>query len=190
MVSKMINKIYKDTEYKMDKCLEIFKKHISKIHTGRASPNLLAGIYIDYYGSTVPLHQLANLVTEDAQTIAVTLFDRSLLPVVNKAIMSSNLGVNPFLSETVIRIKFPLLTEERRLHLVKVVRVAAEHGRVSIRNVRRDANEKIKLLLKDKLIREDDEHSAEIKIQKLTAVCIKNLDNILTLKEQELIKIK
>lgn len=184
----MINQIKKDAETRMDKCVDAFKNHISKIRTGRASPSILDGIQVEYYGSATPLRQLASVVAEDARTLAITVFDRSLSPAVEKAIMASDLGLNPSSAGTVIRVPLPALTEERRRDLTKVVRAEAEQGRVSIRNVRRDANEKIKALLKDKAISEDDERRSQDDIQKMTDVYIKKVDVALTEKEAELME--
>ncbi|MGM3173911.1 ribosome recycling factor [Dickeya lacustris] len=182
----MINDIRKDAETRMDKCVDAFKNQISKIRTGRASPSLLDGIYVEYYGSATPLRQLANVVVEDARTLAVTVFDRTMGPAVEKAIMASDLGLNPMSAGTVIRVPLPPLTEERRKDLIKVVRGEAEQGRVSVRNVRRDANDKLKALLKDKTISEDDERRAQDDVQKLTDNFIKKIDTSLAEKEKEL----
>ncbi|MDR0806140.1 MAG: ribosome recycling factor [Enterobacteriaceae bacterium] len=182
----MINEIRKDAQSRMEKCVEMFKTHISKIRTGRAHPSLLDGIQVEYYGSATPLRQLANVVAEDSRTLAISVFDRSLSPAVEKAIMSADLGLNPSSAGTVIRVPLPPLTEERRKDLTKVVRNEAEQGRVSIRNVRRDANDKVKALLKDKEISEDDDRKSQDDIQKLTDIYIKKVDEALKEKEDEL----
>ncbi|GKX55334.1 ribosome-recycling factor [Leminorella grimontii] len=182
----MINEIKKDAKERMEKCVDMFKTHISKVRTGRAHPSLLDGIMVEYYGSATPLRQLANVVTEDSRTLAITVFDRSLSPAVEKAIMASDLGLNPSSAGTTIRVPLPPLTEERRKDLTKVVRNEAEQGRVSVRNVRRDANDKIKALLKDKEIGEDEERKAQDEIQKLTDGYIKKIDESLAEKEAEL----
>nr|WP_208759837.1 MULTISPECIES: ribosome recycling factor [Yersinia] len=170
----------------MEKCLEAFQNHISKIRTGRASPSILDGIQVEYYGTATPLRQLANIVVEDSRTLALTVFDRSLSAAVEKAIMTSDLGLNPSSAGTVIRVPLPALTEERRKDLIKVVRAEAEQGRVSIRNVRRDANEKVKALLKDKEISEDEDRRSQDEVQKLTDAFIKKVDAALAAKEAEL----
>nr|WP_246743173.1 ribosome recycling factor [Dickeya oryzae] len=185
-VHNVINEIRKDAETRMDKCVEAFKNQISKVRTGRASPNLLDGIHVEYYGSATPLRQLANIVVEDSRTLAVTVFDRTLGPAVEKAIMASDLGLNPMSAGTVIRVPLPPLTEERRKDLIKVVRGEAEQGRVSVRNVRRDANDKLKAQLKDKTISEDEERRAQDDVQKLTDGFIKKIDAALAEKEKEL----
>lgn len=182
----MINDIKKDAKERMEKCVETFKTHISKVRTGRAHPSLLDGIQVEYYGAATPLNQLASIVTEDTRTLAISVFDRSLTPAVEKAIMASDLGLNPSSSGTVIRVPLPALTEERRKDLTKVVRNEAEQGRVSVRNVRRDANDKIKALLKDKEIGEDEERKSQDEIQKLTDGYIKKIDESLAEKEAEL----
>ena len=184
----MINEIRKDAETRMEKCVEAFKNHISKIRTGRASPSILDGIMVDYYGSSTPLRQLASVTVEDSRTLKINVFDRSLGPAVEKAIMASDLGLNPSSAGTDIRVPLPPLTEERRKDLIKIVRGEAEQGRVSVRNVRRDANDKVKALLKDKEISEDDERRAQDEIQKMTDASIKKVDAALTEKETELME--
>ncbi|WP_041525898.1 ribosome recycling factor [Pantoea sp. At-9b] len=184
----MINEIKKDAETRMDKCVEAFKNTISKVRTGRASPSLLDGIVVEYYGTPTPLRQLASVTVEDSRTLKINVFDRSLGPAVEKAIMASDLGLNPSSAGSDIRVPLPPLTEERRKDLIKIVRGEAEQGRVSVRNVRRDANDKIKALLKDKEISEDDERRAQDEIQKMTDVRIKNVDAALAEKEKELME--
>ncbi|MGR3806344.1 ribosome recycling factor [Pasteurella testudinis DSM 23072] len=184
----MINEIKQDTEQRMEKSIEAFKTQISKIRTGRAHPSLLDGIQVEYYGAATPLRQLANVVAEDARTLAVSVFDRSLIQAVEKAIMSSDLGLNPSSAGTTIRVPLPALTEERRRDLTKIVRAEAEQGRVAVRNIRRDANDQIKALLKDKEISEDDERKAQDVIQKLTDAFVKKVDDALADKEKELME--
>lgn len=184
----MINDIKQDAQTRMDKSVEAFKSHISKIRTGRAHPSLLDGIQVEYYGSATPLRQLANVVAEDSRTLAISVFDRSLGPAVEKAIMASDLGLNPSSAGTVIRVPLPPLTEERRKDLIKLVRGEAENARVSVRNIRRDANDKLKALLKDKEISEDEDRKAQDEIQKLTDAVIKKVDAVLAEKEQELME--
>lgn len=153
------------------------------MRTGRASPSLLDGIMVDYYGAATPLRQLANVTVEDARTLAISVFDRSMSPAIEKAIMASDLGLNPSSAGTVIRVPLPPLTEERRKDLIKVVRAEAEQGRIAVRNVRRDANDKVKALLKDKEISEDDERRSQDDIQKLTDGYIKKVDEALAQKK-------
>nr|WP_304362699.1 ribosome recycling factor [Gilliamella apicola] len=184
----MLNEIQKEAQTRMEKSIDAFQNHISKVRTGRASPSLLDGIMVEYYGSPTPLRQLANIVAEDARTLAITVFDKSLTPAIEKAILTSDLGLNPASAGTVIRVPLPPLTEERRRDLTKIVRNEAEQGRVSIRNIRRDANDQIKALLKDKEISEDDERKAQDLIQKATDAAIKKLDTVLADKEKELME--
>nr|WP_304364044.1 ribosome recycling factor [Gilliamella apicola] len=184
----MLNEIQKEAQTRMEKSIDAFQNHISKVRTGRASPSLLDGIMVEYYGSPTPLRQLANIVAEDARTLAITVFDKSLTPLIEKAILTSDLGLNPASAGTVIRVPLPPLTEERRRDLTKIVRNEAEQGRVSIRNIRRDANDQIKALLKDKEISEDDERKAQDLIQKTTDAAIKKLDTVLADKEKELME--
>jgi ribosome recycling factor len=182
----VINEIRKDADTRMSKCVEAFKNNISKIRTGRAQPSILDGIHVDYYGSSTPLRQLASVVAEDAHTLAVTVFDRSVSAAVEKAIMASDLGLNPMSAGSVIRVPLPPLTEERRKDMIKIVRGEAEQGRVSVRNVRRDANDKVKALLKDKEISEDEDRRSQDDIQKMTDTYIKAVDKALADKEAEL----
>ena len=184
----MLNEIQKDAQDRMEKSLEAFQNHIAKVRTGRASPSLLDGIMVEYYGSATPLRQLANIVAEDSRTLAITVFDKSLAPAVEKAIMASDLGLNPASAGTVIRVPLPPLTEERRRDLTKIVRGEAEQGRVSIRNIRRDDNDQIKALLKDKEISEDEERKSQDVVQKITDAMIKKLDLVLAEKEKELME--
>lgn len=182
----MIDQIKKDTQERMEKSLETLKNHISKIRTGRAQPSLLDGIQVEYYGSATPLRQLANVVAEDARTLAISVFDRSLISAVEKAILTSDLGLNPSSAGTTIRVPLPPLTEERRRDLIKIVKGEGEQGKVAVRNIRRDANDKIKALLKDKAISEDEERKAQDEIQKITDSFVKKVDEVLADKEKEL----
>ncbi|HEY5715467.1 MAG TPA: ribosome recycling factor, partial [Psychromonas sp.] len=168
---------------------EAFKSQLAKIRTGRAHPSLLDGIMVPYYGSNTPLRQVSNVSTEDARTLTVTVFDASLIQAVEKAIMGSNLGLNPMSAGTVIRIPLPPLTEERRRDLIKVVRGEAENSRIAIRNIRRDANGDLKTLEKDKDISEDEQRAGEDLIQKVTNDYIKQIDDLLAVKEKELLEV-
>ncbi len=183
----MINEIKKDTQVRMEKSLETFKGHIAKVRTGRAQPSLLDGIQVEYYGSPTPLRQLANVVAEDARTLAVTVFDRSMIAAVEKAILTSDLGLNPASAGATIRVPLPPLTEERRRDLIKIVKGEAEQGKIAVRNIRRDANEQVKALLKDKEISEDEERKAQDEIQKITDQFVKKVDEVLAEKEKELL---
>ena len=183
----MISDIRKDAEVRMDKCVEAFKTQISKIRTGRASPSLLDGIVVEYYGTPTPLRQLASVTVEDSRTLKINVFDRSMSPAVEKAIMASDLGLNPNSAGSDIRVP-PPLTEERRKDLTKIVRGEAEQARVAVRNVRRDANDKVKALLKDKEISEDDDRRSQDDVQKLTDAAIKKIEAALADKEAELMQ--
>ncbi len=187
-IRNVINDIRKDAEVRMEKCVEAFKNQISKIRTGRASPSLLDGIMVEYYGSPTPLRQLASVTVEDTRTLKINVFDRSMGPAVEKAIMASDLGLNPSSAGTDIRVPLPPLTEERRKDLIKIVRGEAEQARVSVRNVRRDANDKVKALLKEKEISEDEDRRSQDDVQKLTDAAIKKVDAALAEKETELMQ--
>ncbi|MDE4016871.1 ribosome recycling factor [Glaesserella parasuis] len=182
----MINEIKKDTQERMEKSLEALKGHISKIRTGRAQPSLLDAIQVEYYGSATPLRQLANVVAEDARTLAVTVFDRSLISAVEKAILTSDLGLNPSSAGTTIRVPLPPLTEERRRYLFIIVNGEEEQGRISMRNIHRFAKDNIKVLRKEKQFNENNERKAQDDIQKITDIYIKKVDEILADKEKEL----
>ncbi|MCF1426417.1 MAG: ribosome recycling factor [Shewanella sp.] len=185
----MIEDIHKDAKERMGKCVEAMKGQMSKVRTGRAHPSLLNSIQVSYYGSMTPLNQVGNVVVEDSRTLAVNVFDRSMIQAVEKAIMSSDLGLNPMSAGATIRIPLPPLTEERRRDLVKVVRAEAENGRIAVRNVRRDANSDVKALEKTKECTEDDVRRSEDEVQKLTDVHIKQIDEILAAKEAELMEV-
>ncbi len=185
----VINEIKKDAQERMVKSVDALKNSLQKIRTGRAHPSLLSGLTVEYYGAPTPLTQVANVIAEDARTLAITVFDKTLTPLVEKAIMSSDLGLNPMSAGTVIRVPLPPLTEERRKDLVKIVRGEAEGGRVAIRNIRRDANGDLKALLKDKEISEDEDRKAQDEIQKLTDAAVKNVDEVLAGKEKELMEV-
>lgn len=185
----MINDVIKDAKERMTKSVEALKSQMSKVRTGRAHPSILDGIKVSYYGADTPLNQLANIAVEDSRTLAITVFDKSTTGAVEKAIMTSDLGLNPASAGTVIRVPLPPLTEERRRELVKVVRAEAEQGRVAVRNIRRDANSDVKELLKEKEITEDDDRKAQDDIQKITDEAIKRIDELLSAKEAELMEV-
>ncbi|AQS37288.1 ribosome recycling factor [Shewanella psychrophila] len=185
----MINEIKTDAQTRMAKCVEATKTQMAKVRTGRAHPSLLDSIKVSYYGSMTPLKQVGNVTIEDSRTLAVSVFDATMIQAVEKAIMTSDLGLNPMSAGAIIRIPLPALTEERRKDLIKVVRAEAENGRISVRNVRRDANSDIKELEKDKECTEDDVHRTEDEIQKFTNAHIKEIDDILSAKEAELMEV-
>ena len=169
----MINDIITDSKVRMEKSVDALKVQLTKVRTGRAHPSLLDGISVSYYGTDTPLRQVANVSIDDARTLAITVFDKSMTAAVEKAIMASDLGLNPMSAGTIIRVPLPALTEERRKSLVKLVRGEAENGRVAVRNIRRDANADLKALQKDKEISEDDERRAAEEIQKITDTFVK-----------------
>ena len=185
----MIDDIQTDAEERMDKSLDALAQNFNKIRTGRANPSILDGIRIDYYGSETPLKQMASINVEDARTLAVSVFDKSITPDVEKAIMKSNLGLNPSTAGDVIRIPMPMLTEETRKGFIKQARAEAESARVSMRNARRDANGMLKDLVKEKEISEDEERRGQDQIQKLTDVYVAKIDAALTTKEADLMEI-
>jgi ribosome recycling factor len=185
----VIDEIEKDAQERMEKSISALKSQLSKIRTGRAHPSLLDGIMVPYYGTDTPLKQLANVIAEDSRTLALTVFDKSVSAAVEKAIMQSDLGLNPMSAGTAIRIPLPPLTEERRKDLIRVVRNEAEQGRVAIRNIRRDANSDIKELLKEKEISEDESRAGEENVQTLTNEFIKKVDATLSAKEAELMEV-
>ncbi len=185
----MINDIIKDAQARMDKSIESLKSELSKVRTGRAHPSLLDHITVEYYGSEVPISQVANIAVEDSRTLAVTPWEKPMVQAVEKAIMISDLGLNPASAGAVIRVPMPALTEERRRDLIKVVRGEGEQGKVAIRNIRRDANSDFKSLLKEKDISEDEARGAEEQIQKLTDKHIVEVDKLIEAKEQDLMAI-
>jgi ribosome recycling factor len=185
----MISDIHQDASTRMGKSIEALKHEFSKIRTGRAHPSLLDQISVSYYGTESSLSQVANIAVEDARTLTITPWEKNMVQVIEKAILKSDLGLNPATNGMVIRIPLPPLTEQRRRDLVKVVKHEAENGRVAIRNIRRDANNEIKDALKEKLISEDEAHAAEEKIQKLTDQYIKEVEKLLEAKEADLLSL-
>ncbi len=185
----MINEILDDAKTRMGKSIDSFKKDLVKVRTGRAHPSLLEQISVDYYGVDTPLSQVANVNIEDARTLMVTPWEKSMVQIIEKAIMVSDLGLNPQSAGQVIRVPLPPLTEERRRDLIKVVRNEAEQGRVSIRNIRRDAISHIKDYLKEKEISEDEAHHGEEEVQKITDENIAIIDDILKQKEVDLLEV-
>jgi len=185
----MINDIKKDAEARMKKAVEALGNNFNKIRTGRAHPSLLDGISVNYYGTPTPLSQVANINVEDARTLSVSPWERNLVPEIEKAIMKSDLGLNPSTNGGLIRIPLPMLTEETRKNFIKQARAEAEHGRVSVRNVRRDVLNDVKALVKDKSISEDDERRAQDEIQKITDKYVAEVDKALAAKETDLMAI-
>jgi ribosome recycling factor len=185
----MINELKKSAEQKMQKTVETLKHDYQKVRTGRAHTGLLDHIQVDYYGALMPIAQVANVTLGDPRTIAVQPWEKKMVPVVEKAIRDSDLGLNPATSGDVIRVPMPALTEERRKELIKVVRHEAENARVAVRNVRRDANEHLKKLLKEHKVSEDDERHAQTDVQKLTDRYIAEIDKVLQGKETDLMAV-
>jgi ribosome recycling factor len=181
--------IKKSAEAKMAKSIEAFKHELTKIRTGRAHTGLLDQVQVEYYGSYVPISQVANVTLLDARTITVQPWEKNLSAKIEKAIRESDLGLNPASMGDVIRVPMPALTEERRKELTKVVRHSGEDAKVSIRNLRREANEQAKKLLKDKLLTEDDERRSIDEVQKLTDRTIAEIDRLVTGKEQEIMAV-
>lgn len=185
----MIDEIYEDAKQRMDKSINVMRDNFGKIRTGRASTSLLDHVTVEYYGASVPLNQAANVALEDARTISIMPYEKTMVQKIEKAIMTADLGLNPSTAGQVIRVVLPPLTEDRRKDLVKVIRSEAEDGRVAVRNVRRDANSDIKELLNEKEISADDQHSAEQRIQQLTDQHIERIDSLLQDKEQEIMTV-
>lgn len=185
----MLKTIQQDAENRMKKSVETLSHNLAKLRTGRAHPSILESILVVFYGNPTPLNQVANVTIEDARTLTVTPWDKSMVQAIDKAIRSSDLGLNPATAGTVIRVPLPPLTEERRRELVKHVKSDAEDARVAVRNIRRDANNQVKDLLKSKKITEDEERRNEDTIQKLTDRCIAEIDKLVAIKEAELMQV-
>ena len=185
----MINDIKKDAENRMHKSIDALKSELTKLRTGRAHTSLLDHITVDYYGNTTPLNQVASITVSDARTLTVVPWEKNMVQAIEKAIITSNLGLNPAVSGMNIRVPLPPLTEERRKDLIKVVRHEGENAKVAVRNIRRDANNDLKSLNKDKEITDDEQRKAEDDMQKLTDKYIKEIDTILAAKEKDLMEI-
>lgn len=185
----MLNEIKKNADQKMQKSLESLRGNLGKIRTGRAHTGLLDHVMVEYYGSMMAVNQVANITLGDARTINVQPYEKSMISKVEKAIRDGDLGLNPATNGDVIRVPMPMLTEERRRELIKVVKTEGEDAKVSVRNVRRDANDALKKLVKDKEISEDDERRAQDEIQKLTDKFVIEIDKMLQVKETEMIAV-
>jgi len=184
----MIEDIKKDADTRMDKSVAALGQTFKKLRTGRAHVGLLDHLHVDYYGAETPLSQVANVAVEDARTLTLTPWEQQMVPVIEKAIMNSELGLTPTTAGTVIRVPLPVLTEERRRELVKVVKHDAENVRIAVRNIRRDCLHHVKELLKEKEITEDDDRRAQQEIQVLTDKHIGQIDKICSEKEQEIME--
>jgi ribosome recycling factor len=185
----MLADIKQDARTRMHKSLEALRHELAKIRTGRAHPSLLEHVHVDYYGSEVPIGQAASVAVEDARTLSVTPWDKSMVAKIEKAILTSDLGLNPSTAGSVIRIPLPPLTEERRRELGKVVHHEGENAKIAIRNIRRDANGHLKEMLKEKEITEDEARKAELDIQEVTDHAVKKVDEVVAEKEKELLEI-
>ncbi|MCS5711155.1 ribosome recycling factor [Candidatus Berkiella aquae] len=185
----MINDVQKNAKERMTKSLHSLEEELSKLRAGRANPSILEGVVVSYYGTDTPLTQMAQIVVEGALMLAVKPFEKRLVPEIEKAIRAADLGLNPATSGDVIRVPFPPLSEERRKELIKKVKAEVENAKVAVRNIRRDANQEIKDLLKEKAISEDEQRKAEEAMQKLTDQYIHQADAILARKEKDLMEI-
>ena len=185
----MLEDVKKDANERMNKCVAALRNELKKVRTGRAHTALLEHIRVEYYGNEVPLNQVANLALEDSRTLTVTPWEKTMVQAIEKAIRESDLGLNPAAQGDLIRVPMPPLTEERRKDLTKVVRNAGEDAKVAVRNLRRDANEQAKKMLKDKEIGEDDERRSLDEVQKLTDRVIAEIDKLISAKETEILAV-
>jgi ribosome recycling factor len=185
----MLEDLKKDAVTRMGKCVATFQSDLKKLRTGRAHPSLVEHLKVDYYGSDVPLQQVANIAVEDGRTLVISPWEKSVVQAIEKAIFKSDLGLTPMTAGTVIRIPMPPLTEERRRDITKVLRHDAEAARVAIRNVRRDVMNDIKEMLKEKLVSQDDERRAETEVQKLTDKHVADVESLLVAKEKEVMQV-
>jgi len=185
----MLEDIKKDAAERMSKCVVAYRNELKRLRTGRASTSLLEHIRVDYYGNETPLAQVANVAVEDSRTLTIVPWEKQMVPVIEKAIMKSDLGLTPATAGSVIRVPLPALTEERRRDLTKVVRHEAENAKVAIRNVRRDVMHELKEMLKEKLVSEDDDRRAQDEVQKLTDKYVAEVDHVLADKEKELMQV-
>ena len=185
----MLEDIRKDAIARMTKCVQTFQAEMRKLRTGRAHPSLVEHLKVDYYGSEVPLQQIASISVEEGRTLVVSPWEKTSVQAIEKAIFKSDLGLNPMTAGTVIRVPMPPLTEERRREITKVLRHDAENARVAVRNVRRDVMNDVKELLKEKLVSQDDERRGETEIQKLTDKYVAEIDQLLAAKEKEIMQV-
>jgi ribosome recycling factor len=185
----MVKQILKESEDKMHKAVEVLRAELAKIRTGKATTALLDGVKVDYYGSIVPLHQAATVGVGDVHTITITPWDKGIIPIIDKAILAANLGLNPVSDGTVIRVPIPPLNEERRKELVKLVKKFSEDAKIAIRNIRRDLIEHLKKAEKQEHFSEDERKRGELEAQKLTDKYIKEMDVLFALKEKEIMEV-
>lgn len=184
-----MQKVIKDAEMRMRKSIDSFKAEITKLRTGRANPSILDHIRVDYYGTLMPIHQVASVNVTDSRTLSITPWEKKMVTLIEKAILNSDLGLNPVTAGDLIRVPMPALNEERRKELIKVVRTESEAARVSIRNVRRDANAELKEFLKAKQITEDEERRLSEEVQKITDKFVAEVDQLTAAKESDLMAI-
>jgi ribosome recycling factor len=185
----MLDDLKKDARERMTKCVQNFQGDLRKLRTGRAHPSLIEHLRVDYYGNETPLQQVANIAVEDGRTLVVSPWEKSMVQAIEKAIHKSDLGLTPMTAGTIIRIPMPPLTEERRRDITKMLRHDGESARVAVRNVRRDVLSDIKEMLKEKLISQDDEHRAEVEVQKLTDKHVADIDQLVATKEKEVMQV-
>jgi ribosome recycling factor len=185
----MLDDLKKDATQRMQKCVVAFKDQLKKLRTGRAHTSLIEHIKVDYYGTETPLSQVANIATEDARTLTISPWEKNMVPVIEKAIYKSDLGLTPNSAGQIIRISMPALTEERRRDIIKVVKAEAENARVAVRGVRREVMTELKEMLKEKLIAQDDDRRAQDDIQKLTDKHVADIDHAMGEKEKELLQV-
>ena len=185
----MLEDVKKDARERMSKCVQNFQSDLKKLRTGRAHPSLIEHLKVDYYGSEVPLQQVASIAVEEGRTLVISPWEKTIVQAIEKAIFKSDLGLTPQTAGTVIRIPMPPLTEERRREITKVLRHDAENARVAVRNVRRDVMNDIKERLKKKLVSQDDERRAETEVQKLTDKHVADIDALLAAKEKEVMQV-
>ena len=182
----MLDEINQEANQRMQKTIDAFSSNLRKIRTGRATPDILDSVQIDYYGNETPLNQLANISVEDSQTLAISPWEQKFIPEIEQAILKSNLGLNPITSGSIIRVPLPHLTEERRIELTKQVRHEEELAKVSMRNIRRDSIQDLKEFLNEKMISEDNFHKGQVDIQTITDDKIKNIESLSEQKQKEL----
>ena len=185
----MLEEVNQEANERMEKSINAFKANLTKVRTGRASPDILDSIHLDYYGNETPLKQLSNISVEDSQTLTISPWEEKFIPEIEQAIMKANIGLNPVTTGNIIRIPLPALTEERRVELTKQVKSEGEQAKISIRNIRRDSIQDLKDFLNEKMISEDDYHKGQTVIQNITDNMIENIDSLSEIKQKELMTI-
>ena len=185
----MLEEVNQEAQERMEKSIAAFRANLTKVRTGRASPDILDSIHLDYYGNETPLKQLSNISVEDSQTLAISPWEEKFIPEIEQAIMKANIGLNPVTTGNIIRIPLPPLTEERRIELTKQVKSEGENAKISIRNIRRDSIQDLKDFFNEKMISEDDYHKGQTAIQNITDNMIVNIDSLGESKQKELMTI-